>query len=651
MNCPACSALLRNDASVCVSCGVQVISNKEPIDPLLGQILDNKYIVKRFLGGGGFGSVYLAEEPSLDRKVAIKTLHSQHTISPMLVGRFQREGMAASKLEHPCAVRMFNYGKTASGIPWLAMEFLEGETLGEFLEREGPLSTTLILAIFVPLCEVLEEAHERGIIHRDLKPDNIMLVSSRGKLQPKLLDFGIAALLDDPNELTKTGVMSGTPTYMPPEQWEGLQATDARSDIYSLGFILYQCLAGQLPFTAESTPAWIRKHCLEEPLALSLALPGVSAELSAVVMKAIEKKPGNRYRNMAELRFALMAAIQPESNLSFDSVQTMMAPILSRMHPTPSPSALVTSFEKTSARHPPQTQLDDGLHIRTNNDTLAVTSTPERQTLDLLEEAVTSLPGALVVNTPPPLVVPVALRPPMIQPPLAMQAPSLQKPAVNLIAGDPSSATSALSTPLIKNPLRVSRWWFAGLFLLVVGVLSALLWRAPDSATLAPLLPSSITTQPAASQGATSLVAATGKASLFPTPKRPGRFWTNEDGTVTDSVTKLTWAARDNGENVTYEEALTYLAKQGAAWRMPTASELKELYLADIRKDKGALKLTGYYQWADHNSKIELDYDCLKKKACFEESWALVIAFNNGTIFRNRRSVYNGRVLLVQSNK
>jgi serine/threonine protein kinase len=625
MNCPKCAAILKKDATTCESCGAQAVVISEPPDPFVGQILDKKYIVKKKLGGGGFGAVYLAEEPGFDRKVAIKTLHSQHTINPTMVGRFQREGMAASKLEHPCAVKMFNYGKTPDGIPWLAMEFIEGETLGDRMDRDGPLSPQMLLTIFGPICEVLEEAHERGIIHRDLKPDNIMLISSRGKVQPKLLDFGIAALLDDPNELTKTGVMSGTPTYMPPEQWEGLKATDARSDIYSLGFILYQCLAGRLPFTAASTPGWIRKHCFEPAPVLTSVAPAISEALSEVVMKTITKSPDERYQSMSELRLALQACIplQTENLLSgplplpsFDHIPTFLSRAVPTKQPTPPSLSATKDFDKITGIAPP-TEVDSSI--------------PKLKTYDLIDE----------VEAPSPSPIAVVKETSQKQTSLVLSEVSPQNPEL-------SNNLQDLSSP-ISPPSTSKKWIFVGIgglaLLTVVELYAIFGGSTPNPATAVASLPTQPTT--VASQSLPTSEAITPQSKKY-----TERFILNEDQTVTDTTTGLIWAASDNGENITYDDALKSMASKGPNWRMPTVTELKELYRAGIRKGTGTIKLTGHYIWADHTNKpTTLDYDCLKEKACTDDAWTFVIAFNNGNVFRNRRSVYNGRVLLVRSSE
>jgi uncharacterized protein len=345
MRCPQCGGEVSSGASFCDHCGAKVEAQKKQ-DPLLGRTLLNQYVIRSKLGEGGFGAVYEAEQPSMRRRVAIKTLHRHLIHNPQIVARFHREGMAASQLEHPYAVKMFNSGETEDGILWLAMEFLSGKTLEERI-KEGPLPPQEFVAVMSPVCEMLGEAHSKGIVHRDLKPDNIMLVPTpSGQIIPKVLDFGIAGLLESEGSATKSGVISGTPKYMAPEQWEGLKNTDARSDIYSLGVISYQCLSGKLPFHADSVPQWMQKHCFEEPpslqdLARNNAIP---TALVQCIMKSLQKKPADRFQTMLEMREAFQQALtakEPAPTLMHN-----MPPVMRSVAPEPQSPPLPSVLEK-----------------------------------------------------------------------------------------------------------------------------------------------------------------------------------------------------------------------------------------------------------------------------------------------------------------
>ena len=309
MPCPQCGASIQTPQAFCLSCGAR--ATRAPQDPMLGRTLLNQYVIQRRLGQGGYGAVYEAMQPSVGRKAAIKTLHAHLSHQPELVVRFHREGLATSRLTHPAVVKIFNFGETDDGVLWFAMELINGETLSERIKRLGPLSAQELVAALGPICEALQEAHEKKIIHRDLKPDNIMLIPERdGSFTPKLLDFGVAGLLDEV-QVTQSGMMSGSPQYMPPEQWRGLKHTDHRSDLYSLGVVAYQCLSGVLPFEADTAPSWMQKHCLEAPLELS-QLQGVviPAAMQEVVKKALSKAPDERFQSAAAFKQALEDALR-----------------------------------------------------------------------------------------------------------------------------------------------------------------------------------------------------------------------------------------------------------------------------------------------------------------------------------------------------
>ena len=301
MNCQQCGATLTGESPHCLACGAKLVKTS-PNDPLIGRTLLNQYIIQKKLGEGGFGAVYEAIQPSIARKAAIKVLHPHLSHRPEIAVRFRREGLAASRLTHPAIVRVYNFGETEDEIIWIAMEHVEGETLSAHLRRTGALNTKQLIALFGPICEALAEAHEKGIVHRDLKPDNIMLTKD-GKA--KLLDFGVAALVDD-LQVTSTGMMSGSPQYMPPEQWKGLKYTDLRSDIYALGVVAYQCLTNRLPFDADTSPAWMQKHCIEPPLEMT----DIPKATQSVILKAMAKKPEERFQSTLELKKALELAEQ-----------------------------------------------------------------------------------------------------------------------------------------------------------------------------------------------------------------------------------------------------------------------------------------------------------------------------------------------------
>jgi eukaryotic-like serine/threonine-protein kinase len=367
--CPHCEANLSESDATCPSCGA--VFSETPIkDPLIGRILLNQYVIKKKLGEGGFGCVYEAYQPSIERKVAIKTLHKHLTHHANTVARFRREGAAASRLTHPAAVKIYNVGETEDGYLWISMEFLDGETLHRRLAR-GALSEEELLQIFFPICDVLQEAHQKGILHRDLKPDNIFLLTeAEGSTVPKLLDFGIAALVDSEIKATQSGMVSGTPPYMSPEQWKGLKFTDARSDIYALGIIAYECLSGRLPFAATTGPEFMAKHCFEPPLDLVVAMDGapISPAIRAVIMTAMAKNPDERYQTPLEFKKAMQRAFSEP--FSAPPLPPSAVPSTATTLPTTLPLSGSTALPTNPAVKPPQTTLlpnpKTALNLNTN---------------------------------------------------------------------------------------------------------------------------------------------------------------------------------------------------------------------------------------------------------------------------------------------
>jgi hypothetical protein len=274
-------------------------------DPLIGRVLLGQYTIEKKLGAGGFSTIYVADQPSLGRKVAIKTIHPHLASNADTVSRFHREGLAISRLKHPAIVEVFNLGQAEDGLLWIAMEFLEGESLASRLQRQGKVSPSEIVAMLKPVCEVLSEAHEQGIVHRDLKPENIMLMAYRGGWLPKVLDFGMASLQEGSSQ--SSTMVGGTFAYMPPEQWQGLKYTDARSDIYAMGVIAYQALAGRLPIEADAGAflTWAQKHLNDPPLPLTEVEPPIAE----AIYKALQKNQADRYQDIMHFWEALNQAV------------------------------------------------------------------------------------------------------------------------------------------------------------------------------------------------------------------------------------------------------------------------------------------------------------------------------------------------------
>jgi serine/threonine protein kinase len=293
MRCLHCSSLLESQTNTCKSCGW---TDSPENDLFLGKIIGERYKLLQKIGAGSCGSVYAAEHLSLQNKLAIKILHTTLTRDPTLVERFRREATVMSRLTHPHALKLFDRGETPEGASWFAMELLEGEPLSARLLRNELFSERELLGLLESICEVLAEAHQLGIVHRDLKPANLVLVRGPGGAPlAKLLDFGISDLRGS-KTLTHPKLVSGTPVYMAPEQWKGLSHANARSDIYSLGVIAYQCLSGKLPLDADTPLAWLKKHQSEEPQDLQAAMGDrpLSIGVSQTIMRSLSKIPEER---------------------------------------------------------------------------------------------------------------------------------------------------------------------------------------------------------------------------------------------------------------------------------------------------------------------------------------------------------------------
>jgi Protein kinase domain len=278
-----------------------------PVLPLNSLVLDERFRVLGHLGGGGMGEVYLAEQVSLGRKVALKVLKREVGQQPGMSERFRREARLLSSVEHPAVVRVIDFGQSEEGT-CLVMELAEGETLLQALEA-GPLDPERGRRVLVQLAEGLAAIHEKGIIHRDLKPENVVLTSGPRGEQARLLDFGIARLVEpDPDSrgLSQVGVVLGTPEYLSPEQAMGAPL-DARSDIYSLGVLAYRMLSGQLPFQGPNARDYLVQHVSAAPRPLLHLVPNVASQpgLAAMVMRSLAKDPKARPQSAQDLVHAL----------------------------------------------------------------------------------------------------------------------------------------------------------------------------------------------------------------------------------------------------------------------------------------------------------------------------------------------------------
>jgi eukaryotic-like serine/threonine-protein kinase len=269
------------------------------------------------LGEGGMGAVYLAEHPDIGRRVAVKVLHTDLTRDPQLLTRFLNEARAANAIHHPNIIEILDSGTTDGGMPYLVMELLEGETLAARVRRLGKLSLAEALDIAYQTASAVGAAHRKNIVHRDLKPDNLFIIadhSNPGRERVKVLDFGIAKLQakTTPGMMvqTRTGTVMGTPAYMSPEQCLGNRELDARSDIYSLGIILYEMLCGRTPYVSTGFGELLDMHLhapFPPPAAFGTEVP---AGVETIIRGALAKRPEERTQTMADLQAALKAAAE-----------------------------------------------------------------------------------------------------------------------------------------------------------------------------------------------------------------------------------------------------------------------------------------------------------------------------------------------------
>ena len=352
---------------VCTACNAQYDDNTVfcPVDgtplrklagggDLVGEVVADRYHIKKKLGEGGMGQVYLAEHVKMGRRCAIKIMSPGSMNDADAISRFNREAANASRINHPHVCAIYDFGETQDGLIYLAMEFIEGQSLTAIIEEHGTLPLPRAAEMIQQAADALQAAHDLGIVHRDLKPDNIMVTTTRGKDTVKVVDFGIAKAAgggESNQKVTKTGFVVGTPEYMSPEQLAG-DAVDGRSDIYSLGLVFYRMITGTTPFPADSQQETMIKRLTDDPIPLATVRPDLKfpAELQRVLDRVLARNPSMRYPSSADFGRDLRNVVQSSTGMIAVDVEAGTQVVKSEDLKQAVPATRVDPAAKAAAR-------------------------------------------------------------------------------------------------------------------------------------------------------------------------------------------------------------------------------------------------------------------------------------------------------------
>ncbi len=340
--CPECGQRFLGNEEFCPKDGATLVDIEAAAseDPLIGTTLDSRYSIEKKIGEGGMGVVYLATHAVIGKKHAIKVLRGELSSESEVAERFTQEARAAAAIGNEHIIEITDFGQLPDGSAYFVMEFLDGKDLQTVMEEDPKMDNARVMHIMAQCCDALSAAHNIEIVHRDLKPENIILIERAGDPDfVKILDFGIAKVARETGRLTRTGVIFGTPQYMSPEQAAGTNI-DARTDVYSLGIIMYEMLSGHVPFEADTFMGVLTKHLYEEPIPPRRLVPPVEVSQSteSVVLKAMAKKPEKRYQSMVDFREDVLALKEGRTPaIVSDQMRTTSMSTV----PPPSPTAIV----------------------------------------------------------------------------------------------------------------------------------------------------------------------------------------------------------------------------------------------------------------------------------------------------------------------
>jgi tRNA A-37 threonylcarbamoyl transferase component Bud32 len=303
--CPACKAVYPLDFLVCpIDTTALEICGVSGDDPLIGEVLAGSFCVVRVLGAGGMGRVYEAQHVRLPRRFAVKVMHDTLARQTDAMARFEREAQAAGRIVNEHVLEVVDVVRTKDRRPAIVTELLEGEELGELLQRSPKVALPLAITITRQVCRGLAAAHAEGVVHRDLKPSNLFLVKREGGTHVKILDFGVAKLTD--SDLTRSGIVVGTPAFMAPEQARGSATVDARADVYAVGAVLYRMLTGRPPFPEEDQARTLVRLLTEDPVRPRSIDRSIPEGVEALIQRAMARAPKDRVATAQEFDRLLM---------------------------------------------------------------------------------------------------------------------------------------------------------------------------------------------------------------------------------------------------------------------------------------------------------------------------------------------------------